>query len=189
LVDITGKLNIIGLSPFNDRHIFEVINDSKISECTFYYYDKNEIDIIASLLNKKQLAFLDVTDFWDYIDGEINGEHYSRIKIPQKHKKTILKRISRCEFKKFADAFRSMTYSIMSDVDIVNQINNVEYGVRLIILDKIKRIKQDRTKTKEQQLVLQAVDFHIIAAEHNLDPAVIYCIGVDNVKNQKFMII
>jgi len=81
-----------------------------------------------------------------------------------------------------------MTYSIMRDVDIVNQINNVKYEVRLIILDKIKRIEQDRTKTNEQQLVLQAVDFHIIAAEHNLDPAVIWCIGIDGGKNQNFIL-
>jgi len=42
LADMTGKLSIIGLSPFNDRHLFAVINDSEVSECTFYYYDKKK---------------------------------------------------------------------------------------------------------------------------------------------------
>ena len=40
LSKITGELVILGLSPWNDFHIFETIDKSEIDACTFYYFSE-----------------------------------------------------------------------------------------------------------------------------------------------------
>ena len=189
LANITGELSIIGLSPFNDKHLFEIINDSNITNCTFYYYDKSESSIIAQFIGKKNLEFKDVSIFWKDIDGALLRGNHKHIKSPKKNKKVTIKKYAKKDFAKFCEIFKNFTYSIMSDMNIVNQFNNVPYDTRLKILDKIKHLKMDRTKMSDQQFVLQAVDYHIVASEYNLDPAVICCIGADGGKNQKFMLV
>ena len=48
--NITGKLEILGLSPWNDFHIFESINKSNIEECIYYYFNENDCEMIKKLL-------------------------------------------------------------------------------------------------------------------------------------------
>lgn len=65
---MAGTLNILGLSPYNDYHIFEMIEKSNISQCTYYYYAKEDCLRIKSLLPKLstegKLKFENVKDFW-----------------------------------------------------------------------------------------------------------------------------
>lgn len=67
--NITGTLQILGLSPWNDFHIFESINDSDIDECVYYYFDKSECNNIKELLPtlniKGKLQFLSAKAFWE----------------------------------------------------------------------------------------------------------------------------
>ena len=66
---ITGSLEILGLSPWNDFHIFESINHSQIDSCTFYYFNIDECESIKKLLpnlcNSDKLIFLPVIKFWE----------------------------------------------------------------------------------------------------------------------------
>lgn len=43
---IIGSLEILGLSPWNDFHIFDAIDSSDIDECVYYYFDESECDVI-----------------------------------------------------------------------------------------------------------------------------------------------
>lgn len=67
--NITGTLQILGLSPWNDFHIFESVNDSDIDKCVYYYFDESECDKIKELLPelnvKGKLEFLSVKAFWE----------------------------------------------------------------------------------------------------------------------------
>ncbi|MGX4601438.1 hypothetical protein [Faecalimicrobium sp. JNUCC 81] len=66
--NITGKLTILGLSPYNDYHLFEIIDNSNIDECTYFYFDESDCDRIESLLLKLKsegkLYFKSVKEFW-----------------------------------------------------------------------------------------------------------------------------
>lgn len=68
LSQITGELEILGLSPWNDFHIFETVDKSHIDYCTFYYFSKEQCHKVASLLptiNRKGiLHFSSVQEFW-----------------------------------------------------------------------------------------------------------------------------
>lgn len=65
---ITGTLNILGLSPWNDFHIFESIDASAIEHCVYYFFNQTECDVIRKLLptvnQQGKLEFKSVQDFW-----------------------------------------------------------------------------------------------------------------------------
>lgn len=64
----TGVLEILGLSPWNDFHIFEAINDSNLTKCVYYYYSDEQCDKIAEMLptlnSKGILELYPVKEFW-----------------------------------------------------------------------------------------------------------------------------
>ena len=73
LKKMEGDLSILGLSPWNDFHIFESIDSANISSCTFWYYNEEECEEVRKLLptisRADKLEFKNVKEFWRYIDG------------------------------------------------------------------------------------------------------------------------
>lgn len=64
-----GHLTILGLSPYNDNHIFTMINDNDdISEVNYYYYEENEMQDVKEILSNHKVIFKDVRSFWDRLD-------------------------------------------------------------------------------------------------------------------------
>ncbi|QXM06959.1 hypothetical protein [Crassaminicella indica] len=64
---IKGTLTIVGLSPNNDIHIFEMIdNNQKIKKIIFYYYEKSQIEDVKKLIthHKDILEFEEVQKLW-----------------------------------------------------------------------------------------------------------------------------
>lgn len=63
-----GELIIFGLSPYNDYHLFEMIDNASIEKCVFYYYDESECQRIKQLLSNLQfqnkLFFESTKEFW-----------------------------------------------------------------------------------------------------------------------------
>lgn len=67
--EITGELTIFGLSPYNDYHLFEIINNAALEKCIFYYYNDSECERIKRLLpqlnTEKRLVFQSAKKFWE----------------------------------------------------------------------------------------------------------------------------
>ena len=68
LQNINGELDILGLSPWNDFHIFESLDKANVDLCTFYYFSENQCDIVRKLLpalvTKGALHFCSAIEFW-----------------------------------------------------------------------------------------------------------------------------
>lgn len=68
LSKITGELEILCLSPWNDFHIFESIEKSKINQCTYYYFSDEQRDkvceILPTLYAKGCLKLCPLKEFW-----------------------------------------------------------------------------------------------------------------------------
>ena len=71
LSEINGKLTILGLSPYNDYHLFNIIDDADIDECIYYLYSESERDkvkeIFPKLYSNGRLKFESVQGFWRII--------------------------------------------------------------------------------------------------------------------------
>ena len=69
LKEIKGTLDILGLSSWNDFHIFESIDSSDIDNCTFYYYRSEECETIKKILPilyaNNKLNLLPGKKFWE----------------------------------------------------------------------------------------------------------------------------
>lgn len=62
---IKGSLSIVGLSPNNDSHIFDLLKtNDDLSNVTYYYHSKSDIDAVAELLSQSKLSFIDVKTLW-----------------------------------------------------------------------------------------------------------------------------
>lgn len=66
---LSGTLEILGLSPWNDLHLFNAIDQSDIAECCFYYHGDTATEEIKRLLpricSSGGLRFISVKDFWE----------------------------------------------------------------------------------------------------------------------------
>jgi len=62
---IKEQIDLVGLSPTNDTHLFELINkNDKINTVCFYYFDKRDIPDIRKAFNKKKIVVLSIKECW-----------------------------------------------------------------------------------------------------------------------------
>jgi len=62
---IAGTIDIIGLYPNNDSHIFNTIRDNvKVDTINFYFYDKSEISLAEDVLKDKVVIAHSVKELW-----------------------------------------------------------------------------------------------------------------------------
>jgi hypothetical protein len=68
LSEIKGHLTILGLSPYNDYHLFDIIDNSALDECVYYYFttsEQNKVESVFPKLKKcDKLQFKSVQEFW-----------------------------------------------------------------------------------------------------------------------------
>lgn len=175
--DMSGELVILGLSPYNDNHIFEIIDNSAVTNCTFYYYDEVECEIIKKMLPSKEITCKSVVEFWN--DYNNKYEHYKPQKEVIENKKSKIKRINKNSFKINCNLARILTGSIMSDGEILNNINKLNLKTKFEIKNRIKEIKYSTELTSQENELRTIVDFHIISEEYKVDPAILFFCGQD----------
>lgn len=70
LKTISGSLEIVGLSPNNDGHLFEqILGNENITKVVFHYFDKKEAAEAARLFSSKNISIRDVRDFWENLNS------------------------------------------------------------------------------------------------------------------------
>ena len=62
---IQNTIDIIGLSPNNDSHLFDIINNNPdLQSVRFYYYDIDDIDFIKKAFSNLTVEFFDIRNLW-----------------------------------------------------------------------------------------------------------------------------
>lgn len=68
LKSITGEIEILGLSPWNDFHIFESVNNANIDRCVYYYYSEEQCkkvkELLPNLFATGKIEFVETKEFW-----------------------------------------------------------------------------------------------------------------------------
>ena len=63
--EIEGELQILGLSPENDNHIFSRINEnSKITRIIYYYFNEDDKKAAQAVFENGILVLKPVQNFW-----------------------------------------------------------------------------------------------------------------------------
>lgn len=62
---IEGVVTFMGLSPNNDHHIIETLNENeKVSLIEYFYFDQDEAVVFKSLFKQKVVEVYDIKEFW-----------------------------------------------------------------------------------------------------------------------------
>jgi len=62
---IKGTIDIIGLSPNNDNHLFDIINsNSDLQRVRFYYYNNDEIKYVKKVFRNLTIELFDARKLW-----------------------------------------------------------------------------------------------------------------------------
>ncbi len=70
LENISGSLEIVGLSPNNDGHLFaEILKNNKISEIIFYHFGKQEAVDAQRIFTSKKLITREVQNLWSKLEN------------------------------------------------------------------------------------------------------------------------
>jgi len=65
LEEIRGTLEIVGLSPFNDLHLFkQVTRNPELTDIRFYFFDQYEVPVVKEVFATKPVTLRDVRDLW-----------------------------------------------------------------------------------------------------------------------------
>ena len=63
--EIEGDLHIVGFSPYNDSHIFDVINENKrLKRVRYYFFDANEAQQATKVLHGERIELVNVKELW-----------------------------------------------------------------------------------------------------------------------------
>ncbi len=77
LKKISGTLEIVGLSPNNDGHLFkQILENNKISQIVFNYFGDQEAADAERLFSSKVLLTCDVRDFWTRVNKDVFESGY-----------------------------------------------------------------------------------------------------------------
>lgn len=71
---IQGELHIVGMSPNNDAHIFELIlNNPNITKIVFYYFNKTDREYIEANYPKDLFKCQNVQDLWKMLKCSVKN--------------------------------------------------------------------------------------------------------------------
>lgn len=60
-----GRLDIVGMSPCNDAHLFLMINTSGINSVDYYYYAADDISRMKDKITVKPVTYKSIMKLWD----------------------------------------------------------------------------------------------------------------------------
>lgn len=100
-------------------------------------------------------------------------------------------KISKSKLHKIAKICRSISYSIINDVNMIKQYNTLAVAERKEIREEMGNMdivdKSDVSDIPDSGFLLQVVDIHIISGKHNIDPAVA-CLTIILKQNRQYFI-
>lgn len=168
---IQGELYIVGMSPNNDAHIFELIlNNPNINKAVFYYFDKKEREYIEANYPKDLFECQYVQDLWKSLNCSTIKYNYN-YSIPDASKDIIA------------------TMNLLSDDEIsFDEIRKKINEVPKFEMKRLcKEVKEDMKKrnplhesTDKKGFVQQNASICCIALREGILPSVLYLICIMN---------
>lgn len=173
LSTLTGELVILGMSPNNDAHIFESINESSIEKVYFYNYGSLDVTLPIS----KPYEILNVDDLWNKL-GAKKKVYNTKIVLPKSPK-----------VKDFFKLFDSISLDSEPEEIVVKELNKIpRFEVdRLcgLTMKLLKQQKADGNPKSEEELLLQFSKISSIALREGVLPKTLFLLTIMNFNENK----
>lgn len=169
LENAEGELDIIGMSPNNDAHIFDVIlNNDKLRKITFYYFSEKERIFIEDNFSGDRFACRSVNDLWKTLNCA-KKIYFCNYNVPDAGKDII------------------KALNILADDEIgfedikkkINQIPQFEMNrLSKIVEDGLNKVNPNHQSLNEQEFEKENALICHIALQEGIHPSVLYLICV-----------
>lgn len=170
---ISGELHIIGMSPNNDNHIFNLIlNNKSIQKVVFYYFSDDEKKYIETNYSNDLFVCKSVKDLWSSLDCK-QKTYNCKYHIPQ-------------NIDEFIKVFNALSGSLDMKDDILQEISQTPKFemIRLckLVKEDIKKRNPEYRHTSEEEFVKSNASISYIALQEGLLPSTLYMICIMNFK-------
>ena len=175
LEKIESEIHILGLSPNNDSHIIDLINQNdKITTVYFYYCTKEDKQQANKIFGSKKLNLICVTELWkkhDCVQKKYNCNYnydYSKLNI-----------IEIC--KGFSE------YQSVTEDQIIKEMNTIPSFEMHRLSKLVKEVAISQSKaTSEEEFMQHLAEISYIALREGVSPPVLYLIAIVDTKyNEK----
>lgn len=168
---IQGELHIVGMSPNNDAHIFELIlNSPNITKVVFYYFNKKEREYIEANYPKDLFECQSVQDLWKMLNCSVS-KYNCNYNIPDTAQDIIR-------------ALNLLSDDKIGFDEIKNRVNQVPQFemIRLCkaVKEDMKRRNPLHESTDKKDFIQQNASICYIALKEGILPSVLYLICIMN---------
>lgn len=168
---IQGELYIVGMSPNNDAHIFELIlSNPNISKVVFYYFNKKEREYIEANYPKDLFDCQSVQDLWKLLNCS-TIKYNCNYKIPDASKDIIA-------------ALNLLSDDEISFDEIKKKINEIpQFEMRRLcraVKEDMKQRNPLHESTDKKGFIQQNASICYIALKEGILPSVLYLICIMN---------
>lgn len=165
LENVSGELDIIGLSPQNDSHIFSCIDKSSVDKVIFYTYG----DPPKSLPLAKEYEFADIQTLWKSLDA--NPPKYN---CGRRYSNTD-------EAKKFYEIFNAISFDPITKEEMEKEANSIPDYIAIPLCKEAINLMENQEKPKnEEELYMQFQKVSRIALREGIFPSAFYLLLIDN---------
>lgn len=171
LENIRDELYIIGMSPNNDGHIFELIlNNPNLTKVIFYYFNEKEKKAVEDILPRELLLCRNVNELWESL-GSKKIKYNCNYKVPDLSKNII-------------DVLNILSDDVVDFEQIKKEINKIpQFEMkRLCGLVKDDMLSKNPTHIpiNEKEFMQQSASISYIALQQGVLPSVLYLICIMN---------
>lgn len=174
--DIKDELYIIGMSPNNDGHIFDCINNNRnLKKVHFYYLEQKDKDYICTNFSVRLYSPDKVSDLWTDLHCRKTVNNYN-YKVPN-------------NIDKFIDCFNGLSDDLVSKKQIMEELNTISQSkmdrlCELVNEDMVKRNPNHKSTDKEG-FIKSSASISYIALQEGILPSTLYLIYVNELSKIK----
>lgn len=169
--NMEGELDIIGMSPNNDAHIFNaILNNNKLTKVTFYYMQENERKYVEDNYPKELFVCERVNSLWEQLDcqNEVNNYNY-RMHL---------------EFEKYIDIFNKLSFDEITPQKAKQEVNKIpQYEMNRLcrlVKEELHKRNPNRDSLTEKEFIEEISSISLIALREGVLPTVLFLVCVMN---------
>ena len=164
LSELTGELHIIGMSPNNDGHIFDLIDESNIEKIVFYYYSDGETK--RPLHVRQKVEYKSAKDLWKQLKA-LSKQYNCNYHIPKTEK-----------VDSFFELFNTLSGDKIPKEDVIANANSIpefqSQELCKIVMRELQLLKEAGAPKDEQELQRQFREISRIALRNGVLPPALY---------------